>query len=52
MPVRVTLDAFSGREDSIIGLAGADAEGVLARLKPRSRRASAVPFPDPIPAKQ
>jgi hypothetical protein len=39
MPVRIIVDVFSGRENPIIELEGADAEEVLARLKPRSRHA-------------
>jgi len=34
MPVRITIDMFSGRPNPVVELAGKDAQDVLARLKP------------------
>ena len=34
MPIKVTIDIFSGRENPVVELSGKDADAVLERLKP------------------
>lgn len=50
MPVRIVVDVFSGRQNPVIELRGKEAEELLARSKPTTRRATAAAAPTEVPA--